>query len=135
EDFLAATRLDPHSLRKSEDGYVDEIFERAAGRGAPLLKALFPRAYLDANREAWELDPEMFSDRLPPYVNSRSPRVGAGLGTIARVVAHGQEIYGRKLRFAEAESRIERFYRPYHAALGRLIDDTRRRYGCCLLID
>lgn len=135
DDLLASSRLDPHTLRKSEDGFVDEIFELAPAHGAPLLKALFPRAYLDVNREAFELDPEMFEDPLPAYVNTRSPRVAAGLGTIARVVAHGQEIYSRPLSFAEAQLRIDRFYHPYHAALDRLIDETKRRFGACLVID
>jgi N-formylglutamate amidohydrolase len=135
DEFLSATRLDPHTLRKSEDSYVDEIFETGVEHGAPLLKALFPRAYLDTNREAFELDPEMFEDLLPAYVNTRSPRVAAGLGTIARVVAHGQEIYRHKLRFAEALERVERFYRPYHDTLARLVEETRAKFGYCLLID
>src|SRR5437660_583396 len=92
-EFLAASRLDPHALRRSEDSFVDEIFETACDLGAPLLRARFPRAFLDANREAWELDPAMFEDTLPEYVNSRSPRVQAGLGTIARIVASGEDIY------------------------------------------
>ena len=75
---------------------------RRPALGAPLLKARFARAYLDPNREPFELDPAMFEDALPDYVNSHSPRVRVGLGTIARVVAIGEEIYARKLRFAEA---------------------------------
>src|SRR4051812_9032193 len=73
EDFLAASRLDALTLRRSEDSFVDEIFAAAPELGAPLLAARFPRAYLDVNREAWELDPTMFSDTLPGFVNTRSP--------------------------------------------------------------
>src|ERR1700736_3765937 len=116
-DLLAASRLDPVSLRRSEDSFVDALFAAAPELGAPLLAARFPRAYLDVNREAWELDPMMFSDTLPSFVNVRSPRVRMGLGTIARVVASGEEIYARKLAFAEAKQRVDRFYRPYHQAL------------------
>jgi N-formylglutamate amidohydrolase len=134
-EFVAASRLDPVALRRSEDSFNDEIFGGAPALGAPLLKALFPRAFVDPNREPWELDPAMFSGPLPSYVNSRSPRVAAGLGTIARVVANGEEIYGRKLDFAEAARRIEQFYRPYHAALQGLIERTRERFGWCFLID
>ena len=133
--FLAAAALDPQALRRSEDSFVDELFGGAARHGAPLLRALFPRAYLDPNREAYELDPAMFDGPLPAYVNTDSPRVCAGLGTIARIVASGAEIYRRKLTFEEAERRIDHLYRPYHAALSRLIADTRARFGCCLLID
>lgn len=133
--FLAESALDAQTLRRSEDSFVDELFAAAPRLGAPLLKALFPRAYVDPNREPYELDPAMFADPLPDYVNARSPRVAAGLGTIARVVASGAEIYGRPLRFAEAESRIEQLYHPYHNALRRLIEETRAKFGCCVLVD
>ncbi|HXV24795.1 MAG TPA: N-formylglutamate amidohydrolase [Alphaproteobacteria bacterium] len=134
-EFLEQTRLDQVTLRRSEDAFVDELFQAAPQHGAPLLKALFPRAYVDPNREPWELDAAMFSEPLPAYVNSRSPRVAAGLGTIARVVANGEEIYARKLDFADAAGRIERCYKPYHAALRRLIDLTCERFGWSFLID
>src|SRR5260370_4763466 len=135
DDFLAAERLDPLTLRRSEDCFVDEIFAAAPELGAPLLAARFPRAYLDANREAWDLDPAMFSDLLPPFVNHRSPRVRMGLGTIARVVASGEEIYARKLRFAEARWRVDTLYHPYHHALRRLVDETEAAFGGDLLLD
>ena len=134
-EFLAVSRLDPLTLRRSEDSYVDEIFGAAARLGAPLLRARFPRAYLDPNREPFELDPAMFEDALPDFVNRHSPRVRVGLGTIARVVASGEEIYARKLRFAEAAQRIERLYRPYHRALAQLVEATRNRFGFYLLLD
>jgi N-formylglutamate amidohydrolase len=134
-DFLASTRLEFRALRRSEDFSVDRLFAAAPQYGAPLLKAAFPRAYCDANREAWELDPSMFEDALPPWVNSTSPRIGAGLGTIPRVVASGEAIYARKLRFAEAEDRIRRCWEPYHATLRELIGGTMARFGVCLLID
>jgi N-formylglutamate amidohydrolase len=134
-DFVAASRLDPLSLRRSEDAFVDELFGAVPALGAPLLAARFPRAYLDVNREAYELDPAMFADALPDYVNARSPRVRMGLGTLARVVASGEEIYGGKLCFAEAEARIERLYRPYHAALNGLVEETAADFGFCLVVD
>ena len=135
DDLLAASRLDPHSLRKSEDSFVDELFADAPSRGVPLLRANFPRAYLDLNREAWELDPTMFDDDLPDYVNTRSYRVAGGLGTIARVVSSGAEIYGGKLRFAEAVRRVNELYMPYHRALTDLLEATRRRFDNAILID
>jgi N-formylglutamate amidohydrolase len=134
-EFVAASRLDPLALRRSEDAFVDEIFAAAPRLGAPMLAARFPRAYLDVNREAWELDPAMFDDSLPDYVNVRSPRVRMGLGTIARVVASGEEIYGGKLSFAQAQERIEQLYRPYHAALSRLVEETAADFGFCLVVD
>src|SRR5262245_31284696 len=82
--FVATSRLDPLMLRRSEDAFVDELFADGPSAGVPLLKARFPRAFVDPNREPYELDPGMFADNLPDYVNRSSPRVGAGLGTIAR---------------------------------------------------
>lgn len=134
-EFLAASRLDPVALRRSEDSFVDDIFGAAPALGAPLLRATFPRAYIDPNREPYELDPAMFADALPGYANTRSPRVAAGLGTIARVVATGREIYRDKLRIADALDRIHAVYRPYHGALRRLIAETRESFGCCVLVD
>jgi N-formylglutamate amidohydrolase len=133
--FLALSRLDPQTLRRSEDSFVDHLFATAPELGAPLLAARFPRAYLDVNREPWELDPSMFSDALPSYANTRSPRVRMGLGTIARVVASGEEIYARKLAFAEAKRRVDALYYPYHQTLQRLLEETEARFGGYLLID
>ena len=134
-DFVAASRLDAINLRRSEDSFVEQLFGAAPDIGAPLLHALFPRAYVDPNREPFELDPAMFEDRLPAYANTRSPRVAAGLGTIARVVANGAPIYRDKLSFQEALGRIRRHYWPYHTALKDLIERTRKRFGYCILVD
>ena len=133
--FVAGSKLDRLSLRRSEDSFVDELFEAAPRLGAPLLKALFPRAYVDPNREPFELDPAMFSDPLPAYANTRSPRVVAGLGTIAKVVANGADIYRDKLSFEEALARIRGCYWPYHRALKDLLETTQARFGSCILID
>ncbi len=133
--FVTESRLDQLTLRRSEDSFVDEIFGAAPGLGAPLIRAHFPRAYIDPNREPFELDPTMFEDPLPAYANTRSPRVAAGLGTIAKMVANGAEIYRGKLRFREALDRIQNYYWPYHAALRELVEDTRDSFGFCVLVD
>src|SRR6201987_1877664 len=134
-DFLAASRLDPMALRRSEDSFVDELFGAAPRLGAPLLSARFPRAYVEVTREAYELDPGMFADALPKFVNAASPRVRMGLGTIARIVASGEEIYAKKLRFVEAQRRIQELYQPSHQALRGLIQETEALFGGCLLVD
>jgi len=133
--FVAASQLDPVSLRRSEDAFVDDLYEQAPRLGAPLLRALFPRAYVDPNREPWELDPEMFDDALPDWVRTSTPRVRAGLGTVAKVVTDGAKIYADKMDFAEAQTRVETCYKPYHAALEGLLQATRERFGAYLLID
>ena len=133
--FLAASRLERTALRRSEDGFVDELFAAAPGHGAPLLRARFPRVYLDPNREPWELDPDMYEDELPAWVNTASPRVAGGLGTIARVVTDGAEVYRNKLRFAEAQRRVRTLYVPFHEAIRDLLAATVERFGVAVLID
>jgi N-formylglutamate amidohydrolase len=133
--FLEASRLDPLTLRKSEDCYVDELFQPVVRLGAPLLAARFPRAYLDVNREPYELDPELFVGRLPAFANTQSARVVGGLGTIARIVADTEEIYRERLPIGAAFERIERLYGPFHRALADLLEATRSRFGTAVLID
>lgn len=134
-DLIDASKLAPAALRRSEDAHVDVLFEGAVRSGAPLLSALFPRAYVDVNREPYELDPAMFDTPLPPYALTRSPRVAAGLGSIPKIVAAGMDIYHRRLSFAEAAARLDACYRPYHRQLGKLIQGTREEFGACLLVD
>jgi len=135
KSFIKGSNLDATTLRRSEDCFVEEIFSGVVQLGAPLIHAHFPRAYLDANREPYELDPAMFADPLPPHVNTRSLRVAGGLGTIARVVADATEIYREPLAFAEAERRIRLLYMPFHDALRDLLEETHRIFGGALLID
>jgi N-formylglutamate deformylase len=133
--FIASSRLDPLTLRRSEDCFIDEIFGAVPRHGGALIAAEFPRAWCDANRERWELDPGMFEDNLPGWVNTGSPRVAAGLGTVARIVSTGAAIYRDRLRFAEAQHRIATCWEPYHDALARLIGCLQAQFGTCLLID
>ncbi|WP_029004133.1 N-formylglutamate amidohydrolase [Azorhizobium doebereinerae] len=133
--FVEQTRLDFETLRRSEDSFVDELFADVVDAGMPLMRALFPRAFLDLNREPYELDPRMFDGRLPAFANTRSIRVSGGLGTIARVVGDAQEIYQKRLSVAEAMERIETYYKPYHQALRRLISRTHRAFGAAVLVD
>lgn len=135
ERFLAMTRLDHLSIRQSEDAFVDELFGRAPHLGAPLLRAHFPRAYLDVNREPWELDPAMFVEPLSDRFNTTSPRVAAGLGTLARIVAENKPIYRERLTLADARMRIEGIYQPYHATLQRLLTQAHSAFGIAVLID
>ena len=134
-EFLIASRLDLTTLRRSEDSFVDELFAGVVRRGHPLMRAHFPRCYVDVNREPYELDPRMFDGRLPSFANTRSMRVAGGLGTIARVVGDSQEIYGRRLAVDDALRRIEALYKPYHRALRRLFTRVHRDLGAAVLID
>ena len=131
-EFLAQAVLDPHMIRSSEDAFVDELFGMAPGMGAPLLAARAPRAYLDLNRAADELDPAVIEGlaRVP-----HNPRISSGLGVIPRVVAGGRAIYRGKLGLAEVETRLRRFWHPYHQALAGLVEEVRAEFGQAVLID
>jgi len=133
--FLAASRLSPLALRRSEDAFVDELFAGALAFGAPMLKARFPRAYVDVNREPYELDPRMFNGRLPGFVNTGSIRVAGGLGTIPRIVSEGQDIYRVPLDVVEGMARIEALYKPYHRTLRELLARARKLHGQAVLLD
>jgi N-formylglutamate amidohydrolase len=133
--FLAASRLDPLTLRRSEEAFVDELFLPCVALGAPMLRALFPRAYLDVNREPYELDPQVFEGLLPDFANTRSLRVAVGLGTIPRVVGDAQPIYKHPISIADGLGRIDSLYRPYHAQLRALIERARQWFGVAVLLD
>jgi N-formylglutamate amidohydrolase len=135
DEFARQSCLAEIVLRQSEDCFVDHLVAAAPRLGVPLVSALFPRVFVDPNRESTELDQDMFAERLVLPVNAASPRVLAGLGVIPRLAANEQEIYTVKLPPAEAERRLDLFYRPYHRALGDLVAATKRQFGLCVLLD
>ena len=134
-DLLAQSVLDGAAIRRSEDAYVDRLIAGGPAFGAVNIHARYARAYIDVNREAYELDQAMFIDELPVFARARSARVAAGLGSIAKVVAEGQEIYRGKLTFEQARGRIDRLHHPYHRALQRLLSEAREAHGAAILID
>ena len=133
--FLASAKLDISALRRSEDTFVDELFGGVVSRGYPLMRAHFPRCYVDVNREPYELDPRMFDGRLPSFANTRSMRVAGGLGTVARVVGDAQEIYDQRIPVDDALRRIEGLYKPYHRTLRRLVTRAHREFKVAVLVD
>ena len=135
DEFVKISRIDLAGLRRSEDSFMDELIAGLSGLGFPTVSVNFPRSYVDVNREPYELDPRMFSGRLPSFANTRSMRVAGGLGTIPRVVGDGQEIYSERIAVDDALGRIETLYKPYHRALRRLINKAHRAFGTVILVD
>ena len=133
--FLNASRIDLPTLRRSEDSFMDELVAGLSACGFATVRVNFPRSYVDVNREPYELDPRMFSGRLPSFANTRSMRVAGGLGTIPRVVGDGQEIYRARLSVDDALNRIETLYKPYHRALRRLIARVHHAFGAVVVVD
>jgi N-formylglutamate amidohydrolase len=135
KEFLKTSRIDLTTLRRSEDSFMDELIGGLSHRGFPVVLVNFPRSYVDVNREPYELDPRMFSGRLPSFANTRSMRVAGGLGTIPRVVGDGQEIYRERLSVDDALARIEALYKPYHRELRRLINKAHQAFGTVVVVD
>jgi len=130
--FRRRSVLDASMIRSSEDAFVDLLFADAPDHGAPLITARAPRAFVDLNRGAEELDPALIRG-LPR--GTHNPRVSSGLGVIPRVVAGGREIYTGKISHAEALTRLNDHWFPYHARLQALIDESHALFGEALLID
>lgn len=135
ESFLSQTRLEPRDLLRSADLFMDQIIAPATLRGVAVMHACFPRAFLDVNREPYELDARMFDKKPPAFANTRSLRVVSGYGTVPRLVAEGFDIYARRIPLAEAMRRIDSYYLPYHSALRRRLNDLYRAFGTAVLID
>jgi N-formylglutamate amidohydrolase len=133
-DFMNASCLPLELLRKSEDFAVNLLVAGVIDQGIPLLEAHFPRAFVDLNREAYELDAHMFHQALPAYANPHSPRVSNGLGTIPKI-AGSRPIYEGKIDLDEALMRIESLYRPYHRDLKTILTAARHQFGEAVLID
>ena len=134
-ELTRQTRVAEPILRRSEDAYVDEIFADAPRFGAPLIKALFPRVFLDVNRERSELDPAMFDPPAALAPAAPSARAAAGLGVVPRLAADGRPLYAGPVSGEEASRRLSAYYDPYHAGLRSALSAARDRFGRAVLID
>ncbi len=130
--FLEGTKLPPETLRSSEDAFVDRLIAGAPALGAVTIRAQVPRAIVDLNRAPDEIDPLIVRGVPRHPLNQRTL---AGLGVIPRVVSQGRAILERPIERAEAERRINAYWRPYHQALSALIAEARTRFGQAILID
>jgi N-formylglutamate deformylase len=126
EDFQHAV---PYSLlRAGEDTHIDELWSAAPDVGATLLKANFPRTYIDPNRTLNDIDQLLIDDIWPdPLEPSEKSRLGFGL--IWRQLNATTPIYDRQLSIAEVKHRINQYYLPYHEALNRAIENKVDRFG------
>lgn len=125
-DFGAA--VSALELRDGEDCFIDELYFPATAQGIPLLAAQFPRTYLDPNRHAGDIDPELLAEPWPGGLRA-SAKAGIGKALIWRTLDKGSPIYDRLLSVAEVKRRIERCHRPYHEALAGLLDAAHARFG------
>ncbi|MEM8800315.1 MAG: N-formylglutamate amidohydrolase [Pseudomonadota bacterium] len=133
--FRALSVLGERDLRRSEDAFVDRLVAAAPRLGLPVLSTPYPRAYIDVNRSADEIDPEMFLSPPVPIHAPLADRVQAGLGLIPRVVGAGIAIYGQRLPAEAITERIEEVYRPYHERLTEELTKLKSSFGHVLLLD
>lgn len=129
DDFDYA--CDFNDLERAEDKYVEELFDAAPEHGASFLHALFPRSYLDLNRAADDVDNELLSCAWPDDYTPINPsnRSHAGIGLIRRLVKPGVPVYAEKLSPNDIQTRIEKYYKPYHQALENLIETAHYNFG------
>jgi N-formylglutamate deformylase len=135
-DFLHA--CDPTALRQAEDTHVEKLYDFAPSMGVAWIEALFPRSYLDANRNVTELDVDLLDDAWPDAVETDPAalaKVRLGKGLVWRMTDEGQPLYDRKLSVAEVRGRIDNCWRPYHAAVAQAIDDAHAHHGYSIHIN
>ena len=127
EDCHYACTFD--DLEKCEDKFVDELFSNAPNLGAAILCANFPRSFIDVNRKATDIDPELMREDWPHSEIAPSARSDAGIGLIRRLVKPGVPVYDGALTAQEVWSRIQKYYDPYHEALSNIIYDAHYNFG------
>ena len=120
-------------LRSLEDAFVDELFGHAPVHGAILLKALFPRSYIDPNRAHDDIDERMLADPWP-HESNPTYKARSGIGLIFRYAAEGP-VYDRKLKAHEVRRRLDHYYWPYHRTLSSALDATWQRFGRVLHVN
>jgi len=134
-DFQARSALATIDLQRSEDAFVDLLFQDVTTFGGTQLVATHARAYLDLNRATNELDATMFAPRLNTKNLNTSQRVKVGLGLIPRIIAEGVPIYKGLLPAREVEKRLTSVHTPYHHKLSQLLTARRKDFGLAYLID
>lgn len=132
QKFLDSVKLDPLTIRKSEDAFVDELFNSAPSFGAPLLLANVPRAFIDLNRDSGDLDPLLIEGVT---VRGKNGRALSGLGVVPRLVSKNKPIYSGKMNLDEVKERLVNFWHPYHRCLQSTLDATKKKFGHAVLID
>ncbi len=130
DDFRHA--CDPQALRQAEDTHVEKLYDFAPALGVAWVEALFPRSYLDVNRNTTEIDVSLFDEPWPDPLETDAKalaKVRLGKGLVWRITDEGVPIYDRRLSVQEVRSRIDRCWRPYHEAVGAAIEAAHARHG------
>ena len=156
--LLERMRHPAFATPRLEDRYVDLLATRvAAETRAALLVAHAPRAMIDLNRAADDVDWDMMNQppadasgdraKVGQRAGERAPdrgwggkggtmqRARSGLGLSPRRLPGLGELWKRRFEHHELDDRIAGVHQPYHAALGQMLLRVRQRWGSVLLID
>ncbi|MHA7818638.1 MAG: N-formylglutamate amidohydrolase [Erythrobacter sp.] len=145
-EVLAEMRDPGSSQLRLEDRHVDAVgVEIARATGTGLLVAHAPRAMLDLNRAADDIDWEMVTGDSGDGGNSdihprrhsygSNARARSGLGLVPRRLPGFGEIWRSKLTRVEVLRRIDDIHRPYHDFLAKELERIRDAWGAALLVD
>ena len=135
DGFLKSAQIDKYTLLSSGDSFVDQLFTEVKNNGSVLMSNNFARSFMDTNREAYELDPDMFCGQITEILSSQSQKVKLGFGSIAKYAFTRKNIYKDKFPFGQAVERLECYYFPIHDQLYTLLNADFDRFGYSLLID
>jgi N-formylglutamate amidohydrolase len=133
--LLKAARLGQAQLETLEDRLVDRLVWRATAGGATAFIARAPRAEIDLNRDAREIDPALIAPPLPSGSLVQSARTRGGLGLIPSRIAGAGPIWRERIPRAELSRRIEQIHAPYHEALETALAHAKARFGEAVLLD
>ena len=125
-------------LRRAEDTHVEKLYDFAPGWGVHWVEAMFPRSYLDANRNTTEIDESLLDAPWKGPIETDATvmsKVRLGKGLIWRTLNDGSPIYSRQLSVAEVQARIAHCWQPYHAAVAASIDAAHAQHGFSLHIN
>ena len=138
-DAVVQSMREPDRAKlKLEDRLIDIMAQEVAqATGAPLIMAHAPRAMIDLNRSPDDIDWSMIRGRTVPNhpTGAVNRRARTGLGLVPRRLPGMGEIWKGRLERAELDERIDSIHKPYHAALGLLLERVRDEWGAVLLID
>ena len=116
------------TLHDNVSMHVEDIFGDAPRYGAAMLYCCYATAYVDCNRNELDIDPAIV-DGVWPEPLQPTPRTLLGHGLIKTKSRYGEPVYDRKLTVAEITERLNRYHRPYHREMRRIVDDLYARFG------
>ena len=118
-------------LRRDLDLYVDQFWQDAPAEGATMIASNVSRYVVDLNRADDDVSPEAVEGGEKKY----EPGYYQERGVVWRETTGGTPVMDEPLTPKAFARRLQRFYYPYHEALGEEIERVRQKFGYCILVD